>query len=102
MALNDSDLVKKLYLTEWQKASVASTMGELYQAIAKNNEYLMKEALAKHVISCYILGRRLGIEFSQLEEEIYAQVNKLRKQDSDIERLFGDYSEYERFIRNKR
>jgi hypothetical protein len=74
----------------------------LYHAIAKNSEQAIVDALALIVISCYILGRRLGIDFTALDEAIANRVSQNIKNEHEVEKLFGDFSEYQRHLRQKR
>jgi 3-hydroxyisobutyrate dehydrogenase-like beta-hydroxyacid dehydrogenase len=89
-------------LIEWLKAELITHVGQLYQAMAKNSEQAIKEGLAAVVISCFVLGRRLGINFADLDEAILTRLNQNIKRENDVEKWFGDFSEYQRHLRHKR
>lgn len=101
MFSHESDILRKIRLIEWLKAELVTHVGQLYQAIAKNSDALIREALAAVVVSCYSLGKRLGIDFGDLDEAVMQRVSQCIKQEQEAEKWFGDYSELQRHIRKK-
>ncbi|MEG6584387.1 MazG-like family protein [Dendrosporobacter sp. 1207_IL3150] len=102
MFSHESEILRKMRLIEWLKAELVANVGQLYQAMAKNSEQAIKDGLANVIISCFILGRRLGINFADLDEAIITRLNQNIKRENDVEKWFGDFSEYQRHLRNKR
>lgn len=102
MFSHESEILRKMRLIEWLKAELVANVGQLYQAMAKNSEQAVKDGLANVIISCFILGRRLGINFADLDEAIITRLNQNIKRENDVEKWFGDFSEYQRHLRNKR
>lgn len=98
---HESDILRKIRLIEWLKAELVTHVGQLYQAIAKNSDALIREALAAVVVSCYSLGKRLGVDFAELDEAVNQRVSQCIKQEQEPEKWFGDYSELQRHIRKK-
>lgn len=101
MFSNESEILRKMRLIEWLKAELITHIGQLYQAMAKNSEQAICEGLAAVVVSCYILGRRLGITFEVLDKTILAKVEQDIKKEQEAEKWFGDSSEYRRHLRQK-
>ncbi len=99
---HESEILRKLRLIEGLKADLISSMGELFQAMAKNSEQAIREGLAAVVMACYVLGRRLGVDFAALDEAVMAKVQQKIKQEPEIEQWFGDYSDYQRHLRQRR
>lgn len=95
-------IVRKLQLLEKVKAQLILAVGQVFNAMALKSEIGVKEALAAVIINCYILARRLGIDFSQLDETVITITGNNIKNKSEIEKAFGDYSEYLRYLRQKR
>lgn len=98
---NDSDILRKLRFIEWLKAELASHLASLLHAIAKNSERAIAEALAALVVTSYVLGRRLGISFAALDEEIAIWLSKYTNREQDIKTWTGDYTELERHLRRR-
>ncbi|GBG56785.1 hypothetical protein HA075_08815 [bacterium BFN5] len=102
MFSHESEILRKMRLIEWLKAELVANVGQLYQAMAKNSEQAIRDGLASIVISCFVLGRRLGINFADLDEAIVTRLSQNIKKENDVEKWFGDFSEYQRHLRQKR
>jgi hypothetical protein len=98
----ESDILRRLRLIEGLKADLLTEVGKLYQAMIHNKREAIGEALAQLIISAFVLGRRLGIEYSQMDEIVNARLGHNIKQETEAERWFGDMSEYRRYLRQKR
>ena len=101
MLSHESDILRKIRLIEWLKAELVTNVGQLYQAIARNSEQAIVDGLAAVVVSCYTLGKRLGVDFGALDEAISHKVSQAIKQEQEAEKWFGDYSELQRHLRRK-
>lgn len=101
MFSNESEILRKMRLIEWLKAELITHIGLLYQAMAKNSEQAISEGLAAIVVACYILGKRLGIGFDSLDKVVLQKVEHEIKIEHEVEKWFGDYSEYQRHLRPK-
>ncbi len=102
MFSHESEILRKMRLIEWLKAELIASVARLYQAIAQNSEQAIKQGLATLVIFCFVLGRRLGIHFGDLDEAIQTRLKQEIDNENDVEKWFGDYSEYQRHLRQKR
>lgn len=102
MFSQESDILRKLRLIEGLKADLLTEVGNLYQAMARNKREAIGEALAQIIISAFVLGRRLGIDYPQMDELVNTRLGSNINQEPEIERWFGDMSEYRRHLRQKR
>lgn len=102
MFSHESEIIRKLRLIEGLKADLISCVGQLYQAMAQNSEQAISEGLAAVVTACYVLGRRLGVDFAALDEAVLARVQQQIKREPETEKWFGDFSEYQRHLRQRR
>jgi len=98
---NESEILRKMRLIEWLKAELITQVGQLYQAMAKNSELAISEGLAGIVVACYILARRLGIAFDSLDRGVLKKVEQNIKNEHEVEKWFGDFSEYQHHLRQK-
>lgn len=99
---NESDILRKMRLIEWLKAELITQVGFVYQAMAKNKERAISEGLAGIVLACYILAKRLGISFDSLDQDVLKKVEQNIKSEHEVEKWFGDFSEYQNYLRQKR
>lgn len=102
MFSNESDILRKMRLIEWLKAELITQVGFVYQAMAKNKERAISEGLAGIVLACYILAKRLGISFDSLDQDVLKKVEQNIKSEHEVEKWFGDFSEYQNYLRQKR
>lgn len=101
MFSHESDILRKLRFIEALKAELVVQVGQFYHAMAESSELKIRDALAAIVISCYVLARRLGISFSGLDEAIGAKLTQNIEREVEVEKLYGDLSEYKRYLRRR-
>ena len=101
MFSHESEILRKVRLIESLKADLITNVGNLYHGIAQNSRQAIADGLAAVVVSAYILGKRLGIDFSALDEAVSAKVLQGIKQEQQAEKWVGDYSELKRHFRQK-
>ena len=101
MIPHESDLLRKLRLIEILKADVVMNVGFLFQGIARNAQAGISEGIAGIIVSCYILAKRLGVDFAEVDESIKNKINQNINLETDAEKWFGDYSQLKRHLQNK-
>lgn len=98
----ESDMIRRLRMLEWLKAEVAVSLGEVMRAMAGGVRASMADALARMVISCYVLGRHLGIGYEALDEAVGRRLDEpLGAKAQELEDRCGDYRALRRHIRMK-
>lgn len=102
MFSSESEILRKMRLIEWLKADLITQIGHLYQVMAKNSEQATSEALAAIVVACYVLAGRLGIRYDSLDKEVLKKVEQNIKNEHEVEKWFGDFSEFRRHLGSKR
>jgi hypothetical protein len=98
---HESDILRKLKFIEALKADLVVQVGKFYHAMAQNSDEAILGALASIVISCYVLCRRLGFPLDGLDEAIGRRLNEDIEREVDVEKLYGDLSEYKRHLRRR-
>ncbi len=99
---NESEILRKMRFIEGLKAGLVTSVGQLYQAMAQNSEQAILKGLAVLVVSCYVLGRRLGFTFAQMDEAVSREVEDNIRKEPEAEKWFGDFSDYRQHLRQKR
>lgn len=100
MIPQDSDILRKIRLVEGLKADLATSLAELYQTMAQSSpQKAVTEALAQIVICAYVLGRRLGIDYNQMDEIVNEKLGHNMRKDPEVERWFGDLSQLRRHFK---
>lgn len=102
MSSHESEIVRKLRLLEGLKAELVGSVSRVFYALAKGGEQSVSEALASVIVSAYVLGKRLGIDFVQMEDAINTRLEQNIKQEAEVEKWYGDMSALKRHIHQKR
>ena len=102
MISHESEIVRKLRLIEWLKAELVGSVSRVFHALAKGAEQPAADAMASVIVNCYVLGKRLGIDFPQMDEAISTRLEQNIKQETEVEKWYGDMSELRRHLRQKR
>lgn len=97
----DSDILRKLRFIEWLKAELASHLAAVLHAIARNSERAIGEALAGLIVTAYVLGRRLGLTFDILDQEISNWLASYRNKEHDLKEWSSDYADLERHLHKR-
>lgn len=92
MFSQESDIIKTMRFIEELKADLLSEAGNMYKAMALCKEEAVKDALAAIVALCYVLGRRLGIHFSDLDTAVEKRARDCAEKHAALEARFGDFS----------
>lgn len=101
MAKPELDIARNVRTIEWLKAELVGGVSSLFKALLKNSEEAILDALAKVVIACYLLGKRLGIGFSRLDMKIESNVTANIAKAHEIEQWYGDFSALRRYLEER-
>lgn len=72
----DLDVAKRAKVIEWLKTEVIDQVSRLFKALWEGSTARVGDSLASLIMSSYILGRRLGIPYRELDDLL---LEKLRK-----------------------
>ncbi|BAF61070.1 MAG: hypothetical protein HPY89_12825 [Pelotomaculum sp.] len=98
----ESGIAKNIKVIEWLKADLITSVSALFKAMLRGSEERLLDALAGLVITCYILGRRLGINFPRLDLKVEAKLRQGIDDDHEVERWYGDLSSLLNYLVEKK
>lgn len=98
----ESGIAKNIKVIDWLKADLITSVSALFKSMLKGSEELLLDALASLVITCYILGRRLGINFPRLDLKVEAKLRQGIDEDHEMERWYGDLSTLLNYLAEKK
>lgn len=102
MINNDElDIMGNIKLIDTYKNFLLSTVADLFVSMGKGSNGSMDEIndeLSEIIIFAYLLGKRMAIDYSQVDERLMRKL-KLGLTEDDIH---GDYSKLIAYIRNGR
>ncbi len=99
---HERGIAKNIKIVEWLKADLVTSISSLFKSMLRGSEELILDALASLVITCYILGRRLGINFSRLDLKMEAKLRQGIDEDHEVERWYGDLSTLLNYLVDKK
>lgn len=97
----EMDLARRMKVIEWLKTEVLDHSAHLFKGIWEGSQSKITDALASLIVSCYILGRRFGLSYRQLDEEMAAKLGRHREQDHQLEDWYHDISALEEHLRKR-
>ncbi|HOV80842.1 MAG TPA: MazG-like family protein [Bacillota bacterium] len=98
----ESSIAKNIKVIDWLKADLITSVSALFKSMLKGSEELLLDALASLVITCYVLGRRLGINFPRLDLKVEAKLRRSIDEDHEMERWYGDLSALLNYLADKK
>lgn len=95
-------IAKNIKVVEWLKADLVTSISSLFKSMLRGSEELILDALASLVITCYVLGRRLGVNFSRLDLKVEAKLRQGIDENHEVERWYGDLSALLNYLVDKK
>lgn len=96
------DIAKNIKLIEWLKSELMDNLAGLFRGFLTGSETLLKDCLANIVVLCYLLARRLGVRYSQLDDQIRERIRQNVDTDCDFESWRADLAVLEQHFHNKK
>ncbi len=79
----EDDIIKNIRLIERLKYGILQWIAQLFRALYNGPEKLIQDALSNLVLYCYLLGNRVGVSFSRLDQGIIDKAKVyLKEQDN--------------------
>ncbi len=97
----DLDVATRTRMIEWLKTEVVDQMSRLFKGMWDGSTSRVIDGLAGLVASSYILGRRLGIPYRDLDNAIADKLARLRQEGHQLEDQYKDLSELSEHIRKR-
>lgn len=96
------DIARNIKVIEWLKTELVGTVSALFRAMLKNSQDAIEDALASMVVTIYVLARRLGVNFAQLDVRVESKVRNGIKEKHEIEDWYGDLTALLKYISDKK
>lgn len=92
---------KNVKMIDWLKTELLDQVSNLFKGLYHANQHLIIEALASMIVVAYVLARRIGFTYREIDQVV---IDKLREQSEEghqLESWYGDLSTLEEYM-NKR
>lgn len=97
----DMDVAKRAKVIEWLKTEVIDQVSRLFKSLWEGSTLRVGDSLASLLMSSYILGRRLGISYRELDELLLEKLKKHRQEGHQLEDWYQDISALEEHMRKR-
>ncbi|AIQ15219.1 hypothetical protein VK70_22040 [Paenibacillus durus ATCC 35681] len=97
----DLDVAKRAKVIEWLKTEVIDQVSRLFKALWEGSTARVSDSLASLIMSSYILGRRLGISYRDMDEVLLEKLRKHRQEGHQLEDWYQDISALEEHMRKR-
>lgn len=87
---HDLNIARNVRTIDWLRTEILDYVANLFKAMWQNREELMLDALAGLIMAAFLLGKRLGISFSRLENKLLAKLKASALEGHEIEKWYGD------------
>ncbi|MCF8011448.1 MAG: MazG-like family protein [Clostridiales bacterium] len=91
-ANKEPGIARNIKVVEWLKADFLASVSSLFKSMLHGSEEKLVDALASMVLTCYVLGRRLGITFSRLDLRVEAKLRQGIEENHEVEEWYNDLS----------
>ncbi|ASS73602.1 hypothetical protein CIG75_00495 [Tumebacillus algifaecis] len=98
----DMDITKNIRMIEWLKAELLDNVSGLFRGFLKGTESVLLDHLANIVVLTYMLARRCGIDFHELERKVVEKVDQGIETGHQSESWYGDLSGLKEHIKRRR
>ncbi len=99
-----SDITKNVKIIEWIKNEILMNVSDLFNLLFKGVKSIddsLQNSIANIIMLSYLLGKRLGISFENIDYKIKEKAKQGIKDEHSIETWFGDLSNLEKHIDNR-
>ena len=100
----NSDVTKNVKIIEWMKKELILSVGDVFDLIFKGVKPLdeaLQDTLANIIMITYLLAKRLGISFSEIDYEIKEKIIIGIDQNHSVESWYGDFSNLKKHMENR-
>jgi nitrate/nitrite-specific signal transduction histidine kinase len=97
----DVDVATRAKTIEWLKTEVVDQVSRLFKAMWDGSAVRITDSLAGLIAGVYILGRRLGISYKDLDGAVTDKLAKLKQEGHQLEDQYRDLSALEEHIRKR-
>ncbi|CEI74302.1 MULTISPECIES: MazG-like family protein [Romboutsia] len=100
----NSDIARNVKIMEWMKTELLMSVGDLFNLMFKGVKPLdeaLQDTLANIIMITYLLAKRLGISFNEMDYKIKEKIKLGINENHSIERWYGELSELKKHIDNK-
>lgn len=97
------DIAKNIKIVEWLKCEILTSVSDLFNLLVKgtkNCQDSIADCLASIIVASYLMGKRLGIHFGEIDNKIDNKIHLGILDNHEIEKSFGDLTSLKQHIKD--
>jgi len=95
---NEMDVARRAKIIEWLKMELVEDMAHLHRGLWEGRQSQIVDSLASMVVSSYLLARRLGVSYRELDDTVLEKLKTHKRDQHQLEEWYGDLSSLERHM----
>ena len=96
------DITRNIKMIEWLRSELLTDVANLFKILVNGMKEEVHESIAETlsniILICYLLGRRLGINYNSVEMKIESKIKLGLIENHDVEKYYGDLSELSKHL----
>jgi len=97
----EMDIAKRTKVIEWLKTEVMDYVARLFKSLWEGSTAKVVDSLSSLIVSSYILGRRVGISYRELDDSILEKLQRSKQEGHQLEELYQDISALDEHLRKR-
>lgn len=97
----DVDVATRAKTIEWLKTEIVDQVSRLFKAMWDGSTVRIVDSMAGLIAGVYILGRRLGVSYKELDGAVADKLARLKQEGHQLEDQYRDLSALEEHIRKR-
>lgn len=96
MSNREIDIIKNMKTIEWLKAELLTNVAYLHKIFVNNEDNTrenLEDLISNIILESYILGKRLGINYEDMDMALKENIKLNLVKEHKIERWYGDLSQ---------
>jgi len=102
MQVNEINIAKNIRALERLKAEMLESLAALFKSLIKNGTEGIVDNIARLIVCCFLLAKRLGFSFGQIEQQVYYKVKVMVNEGSPLEDWHSDITLLKEYLEMKR
>lgn len=99
---DSNNIAKNIRFLEWLKGELVEAVGKLFKAMMEGSEKLIVDALTGILITVYLLAKRVGIDFDDLDAATIKKIDEQIDKDHEAENWYGDLSALKTYFNSQK
>ncbi len=92
----DIDIIKNMKTVDWLKSELLTNISNLHRILVNNENTTkddLEDALSNIILDSYILGKRLGLDYRDIDVAMKENIKLNLIKEHKIEKWYGDLSQ---------